>query len=71
MENSSKSAYERLVDEIRLSHPENITELEAHKLARKLMGFCKKLIEINSNIDDKDSTIVAFQRVNGNVDANQ
>ena len=66
------SAYDRLVIEVKHSHPDNITEREAHQIARRLMGFCERLIRINDRIERKTKqNQLDEQRINGNVTAKQ
>jgi hypothetical protein len=62
------SAYDRLVLEVKHSHPENITEKEAHQIARRLMGFCERLIRVNDRNHRKTKqNQLDEEGINGNV----
>ena len=66
------SAYENLVHEIKQSHDFKLTELEANQIARNLMRFCQRIMDINLRLEneaEKNEDNVALQGVNGNVDA--
>ena len=45
---SSNPAYDRLVQKMKDQHPEKISDKEAHRLARNLMGYCELVIRINA-----------------------
>ncbi len=63
------SAYERLIAEIKRTYGPGLSELEAHKIARNLMGFCQKLITISARLESAENADnnVDLQRTNGNV----
>lgn len=68
-EPARNSAYDRLVAEIRRMHPDALTELEAHRIARKLMGFCETVINVNHRTTRQGSdNNLDLHGVNGNVD---
>ncbi len=69
---SKTSAYEKLVSEIKQSHDFKLTDLEANQIARNLMRFCQRIMDINLRLEnevEKEKDNVALQAVNGNVDA--
>lgn len=68
-ESAHSSAYDRLVAEIRRTHPDELTELEVHRIARKLMGFCEMVINVNHRAARRGSdNNLDLHGVNGNVD---
>lgn len=68
-ESSHNSAYDRLIAEIRRTHPDKLMELEAHRIARKLMGFCETVINVNHRAARQASdNNLDLHGVNGNVD---
>ena len=43
---SEKTSYDKLVDLIKERHPEPISDQQAHRLARNLMGYCELVIRV-------------------------
>lgn len=63
------SAYDRLITEIKRTYGSGLSEHEAHKIARNLMGFCQKLITISARLESVENSDndVDLQRTNSNV----
>jgi hypothetical protein len=55
---SESSSYDRLVSLIKDRHDGSISDQEAHRLARNLMGYCELLIRVSTK---KPEEILANQ----------
>ncbi len=47
-------AYDALIEQIKLSHKKPLTDEEAHKIARNLMGFSEKVMQVTTPADLKE-----------------
>ncbi len=62
------SAYDTLVEAIRRSHPEKLSERESHTIARRLMGFCEHVMRVHDRLErEKQQNQLDKEGVHGNV----